>query len=247
MTKRIWILTMFPNFFDQFKEVGVVGQMFQGLRGQKIELNTLNISDYSKRGFKGVDSAPYGGGPGMVMKADVLKSALIDGVVKVGNYSENFKDELSVVFTAPRGRVWNNEVCKEFANNYFDGSSKKDLVFICGRYEGVDERFLQEYVDEHYCIGDFVLSGGEIAVMTILDSALRFAKGVLGNDESAIEDSFENNLLEHPQYTRPSEFEGIKVPEVLTSGDHKKILKWKKDMQLEMTEKWRADLLEKEK
>jgi tRNA (guanine37-N1)-methyltransferase len=238
---------MFPNFFDQFKEVGVVGQMFQGQRGQSIELHTLNISDFSKKGFKGVDSAPYGGGPGMVMKADVLKSALLDGVVKTGNYSEHLKDELSVIFTAPRGKVWNNSTCKEFSKKHFAENSTKDLVFICGRYEGIDERFLENYVDEHYCIGDYVLSGGEIAVMAILDSALRFSKGVLGNDDSAQMDSFENDLLEHPQYTRPAEFEGKKVPEVLTSGDHKKIDKWKKDMQLEMTKKWRADLLKKEK
>jgi tRNA (guanine37-N1)-methyltransferase len=237
---------MFPNFFDQFKEVGVVGQMFQGLRGEAIELHTLNISDYSPKGFKGVDSAPYGGGPGMVMRADVLKNALLDGVVKAGHYGEGFKNKLKVIFTAPRGKVWNNNVCKDFASKYFSESSDKDLVFICGRYEGIDERFLETYVDEHYCIGDFVLSGGEIAVMTILDSALRFSKGVLNNDDSAMMDSFENNLLEHPQYTRPSEFENVKVPDVLTSGDHKKIEEWKNNMQVEMTKKWRPDLIDKE-
>lgn len=247
MAKRIWILTMFPNFFDQFKEVGVVGQMFQGLRGEPIELHTLNISDFSPKGFKGVDSSPYGGGPGMVMRADVLKSALIDGVVSLGKYGEDYRTKLKVIFTAPRGKVWNNKVCKDFAQSYFSDTSTSDLVFICGRYEGIDERFLENYVDEHYCIGDFVLSGGEIAVMTILDSALRFSKGVLNNEESAMMDSFENNLLEHPQYTRPANFEEFDVPKVLTSGDHKKIINWKNNMQVEMTQKWRPDLLDKEK
>ena len=246
MAKRIWILTMFPHFFDQFKEVGVVGQKFQGLRGDAIELQTLNISDFSPKGFKGVDSSPYGGGPGMVMRADVLKSALIDGVVKEGNYGNDYKEKLKVIFTAPRGKIWNNKVCKEFSQKYFSEHSDKDLVFICGRYEGIDERFLDMYVDEHYCIGDFVLSGGEIAVMTILDSSLRFSKGVLSNDDSAKMDSFENNLLEHPQYTRPSLFEEVEVPNVLISGDHKKINNWKNQMQVEMTEKWRPDLIDKE-
>ncbi|WP_127716453.1 tRNA (guanosine(37)-N1)-methyltransferase TrmD [Halobacteriovorax sp. HLS] len=247
MSKRIWILTMFPNFFDQFREVGVVGQMFQGLRGDKIELCTLNISDFSPKGFKGVDSSPYGGGPGMVMRADVLKSAIIDGVVKQGGYSEDFKDELKVIFTAPRGITWNNKVCREFSNRYFSSNSNTDLVFICGRYEGIDERFLEKYVDEVYCIGDFVLSGGEIAVMSILDSALRFSEGVLGNNESAKYDSFEQNLLEHPQYTRPSSFEGLDVPAVLMSGDHQKIQEWKNKKQVAMTQKWRPELIDKEK
>ncbi|OUR94883.1 tRNA (guanosine(37)-N1)-methyltransferase TrmD [Halobacteriovorax marinus] len=248
MTRRIWVITMFPDFFKPLKEVGVVGQVFQGMRGEKFELNTVFLSDYSKKGFKGVDESPYGGGPGMVMRADVLKNALVEGVIKPGNYDEdNFKEEFSVIFTAPRGVVWNSSSCKKFANTYLQKDSKKDLVFICGRYEGVDERFLSRYVDEVYCIGDFVLSGGEIAVMAIIDSSFRFSEGVLGNDQSALCDSFEYNLLEHPQYTRPSEFEGMKVPPVLISGNHKKIEIWKEEMQVEMTTKWRADLLDKEK
>jgi len=248
MTKKIWIISMFPDFFKPLKEVGVVGQVFQGLRGEKFELNTVFLPDFSKKGFKGVDESPYGGGPGMVMRADVLKNALFEGVIQAGKYNEeNYKDELSVIFTAPRGIVWNSSTCKKFANNYLQKDSKKDLVFICGRYEGVDERFLERYVDEVYCIGDYVLSGGEIAVMTIIDSSFRFSAGVLGNDQSAECDSFEKNLLEHPQYTRPNDFEGMKVPQVLVSGDHKKIKEWKEEMQVTMTSKWRSDLIDKEK
>ncbi|WP_417335213.1 tRNA (guanosine(37)-N1)-methyltransferase TrmD [Halobacteriovorax marinus] len=247
MAKKIWIITMFPNFFTPLKEVGVVGQVFQGLRGDKIDLETVYIPDYSERGFKGVDSAPYGGGPGMVMRADILKNALVEGVIKKGNYSEeNFKEELSIVFTAPRGKVWSNEACKSFAKNYFASDSAKDLVFICGRYEGIDERFIEKYIDEVYCIGDYVLSGGEIAVMAIIDSAMRFSEGALGNSESALKDSFEQDLLEHPQYTRPAVFDGMEVPAVLSSGDHKKIEKWKHDKKVEMTKLWRPNLIKKE-
>ncbi len=248
MAKKIWIISMFPDFFKPLAEVGVVGQVFQGMRGEKFEMNTLYLPDFSEKGFKGVDSAPYGGGPGVVMRADILKRALEEGVIKSGNYNpENIKNELAVIFTAPRGEVWNNSTCKKFAKNYFNSDSTKDLVFICGRYEGIDERFIEKYVDEVYCIGDYVLSGGEIAVMAIIDSAMRFSEGVLGNGESAIEDSFEVNLLEHPQYTRPAEFEGMKVPEILICGDHKKIDIWKKEKQVEMTKKWRLDLLEKDR
>lgn len=239
---------MFPDFFRPLSEVGVVGQVFQGMRGEKFDLNTLYIPDFCDKGFKGVDSAPYGGGPGMVMRADVLKKALVEGVIEKGNYSlDNIKNELAVIFTAPRGTVWNSSTCKKFATEYLSSQSSKDLVFICGRYEGIDERFIEQYIDEVYCIGDYVLSGGEIAVMAIIDSAFRFSEGVLGNDESAMEDSFESNLLEHPQYTRPAEFEGLTVPKTLTSGNHKKINEWKNNKQVEMTKKWRPDLIEKDR
>lgn len=248
MVKRIWILTMFPDFFRPLAEVGVVGQVFQGMRGEKVDLKTIYIPDFCDKGFKGVDSAPYGGGPGMVMRADVLKKALVEGVVSEGGYSlDNIKNELSIIFTAPRGKVWTNETAKSFANEYLVSSSSKDLVFICGRYEGIDERFIEKYVDEVFCVGDFVLSGGEIAVMAIIDSAFRFSEGVLGNNESALEDSFEGDLLEHPQYTRPAVFEEVAVPKVLTSGDHKKVKEWKIKSQVEMTKKWRPDLIEKDR
>ena len=247
MTKKIWIISMFPDFFKPLSEVGVVGQVFQGMRGEKFEMHTLYLPDFSEKGFKGVDSSPYGGGPGVVMRADVLKNALLEGIVAKGNYNlDNLKNELAIIFTAPRGEIWDNSSCKKFAKDYLSADSTKDLVFICGRYEGVDERFIEKYVDEVYCIGDYVLSGGEIAVMAIIDSAFRFSEGVLGNGESATDDSFESNLLEHPQYTRPQDFEGLKVPSVLTSGDHKRIDIWKKEKQVEMTKKWRPDLIEKD-
>lgn len=243
--KKIWIITLFPEYFKPFIEVGVAAQALQGLRGEKRELNTVLLREYSPKGHKGVDDAPYGGGPGMVMRADVLKEALMKGVVQAGNYGEDFREKLHIVYTGPRGKVWNNQYCQDFANRFLTSDDSKDLVFICGRYEGVDERFLEQYVDETICLGDFVLTGGEIAVLAIIDSAMRFSKGVLGNSESALKDSFEDGLLEHAQYTRPLEFEGVKVPDVLMSGHHKNIELHRQKEKEYFTKKFRPDLYDK--
>jgi len=243
--KKIWVITLFPNYFAPLKELGVIGQTLQGDRGEGLELKTVQLSEFSPRSFKGVDSAPYGGGPGMVLRPDVLKAALIDGVVDQGLYGENWREKLHIVYTGPRGNSWTNTSCKKFAQNYLNVGTKKDLVFICGRYEGVDERFLDLYVDEVISLGDFVLSGGELAVMTIIDSAMRFINGSLGNNDSAVEDSFEGNLLEHPQYTRPGVFDDVKVPEVLTSGHHINIEKYQKNEKIRITKALRPDLYEK--
>src|SRR5690606_5969760 len=205
----------------------------------KFEFHIMNIRDFSKTNYKSVDDTPYGGGPGMVMRADILRDALIDGIMKPFNIErENFR----VIYTSPRGVVWNNQVAREFALTKLS-SSVQDLVFIAGRYEGVDERFLENYVDEYYSGGDFVLTGGELAIMTIIDSAIRFVPGILGNKLSSQMDSFEDGFIEHPQYTRPSDFEGKTIPEVLMSGHHKKILEWQKSEKLRLTQKHRPDLL----
>lgn len=244
--RRIWVLTLFPEFFDSLLSCGVVGQALRGERTQQIELKTLNPRDYAPSNYKGVDDSPYGGGPGMVMRADILKSALMEGVVKAGSYdSQNYKDQLKVIYTAPRGKVWNHSTCVSFAERMWGGERAYDLVFICGRYEGIDERFIQNDVDEIFSLGDFVLSGGEIAVMAMLDSALRFMPGVLGNKLSSAEDSFSQGLIEHPQYTRPAEYEGLSVPSVLLSGHHEKIQKYQTQQAQELTQNLRPDLWEK--
>ena len=221
--KKIWIITLFPDFFNPLLEIGVAGAALRGERGQEFSLKTVSLRDYSPKDFKGVDAAPYGGGAGMVMRGDVLKNALIAGIVEPGNYGPDFKDKLHIVFPNPRGKVWNNEVCKDFSSKCWNQELTKDVVFICGRYEGIDQRFIDLYIDEEISLGDYVLTGGEIATMAIIDSSLRFSDGVLGNRNSHQDESFQNNLLEHPQYTRPREFDGVIVPEVLLSGDHKKI------------------------
>ena len=242
--KKIWIITLFPNYFDSLINFGITGSALRGERGKGVELKTVQLRNYTRNDYKGVDDSPYGGGAGMVIRADVLKEALMKGVVEAGNYGENFRDSLHVVFPSPRGNVWNNSSCKDFANE-FGKENSKDLVFICGRYEGIDERFLNQYVDEQVSIGDYILTGGELATMVIIDSSLRFFSGVLGNKESASLESFQNNLLEHPQYTRPKNFEGIDVPEILLSGHHLNILKYQKEESLRLTKMHRPDLLTK--
>jgi tRNA (guanine37-N1)-methyltransferase len=244
MIKRLWILTLFPEYFKPFLECGIAGSAFRGERSDgtfKFEVNFVNIRDYSTTKYKSVDDTPYGGGPGMVMRADILREALLKGVVEKGNYSS--LEELHVVYTSPRGKVWNNKVAREFGTEILAHPSK-DLVLICGRYEGIDERFLEKYVNDFYSVGDYVLTGGEIAVMVMLDSAVRFVPGILGNKLSSVQDSFEDGLIEHPQYTKPAEFEGMGVPEVLMNGHHKKIQEWQKAEKLRLTKKHRPDLLE---
>jgi tRNA (guanine37-N1)-methyltransferase len=243
--KRIWILTMFPGYFAPLQEYGVVGSALRNERcdSGEFEFNTVYIADYCKKSFKGVDDSPFGGGVGMIMRPDVLENALLQGVVETGGYSD-IKSELEIVCPAPRGVVWGHTEARNFAQEALSFDVDKDIVFVCGRYEGIDERFLEQYVDRYYSLGDYILSGGELAVMIILDSALRFVPQVLGNKISAEDESFANGLLEYPLYTRPREFNGVMVPEPMLSGDHKRIEKFKAEKQIEMTKKYRPDLLD---
>jgi tRNA (guanine37-N1)-methyltransferase len=242
MNKKIWILTLFPEYFIPLLQCGIAGSAFRGERSDsiKFEVKLVNIRDYSTTKYKSVDDSPFGGGPGMVMRADILRDALVKGVMEAGGYSS--LEELHVIYTSPRGKVWNNKEARVFGTQILS-HPKKDLVFICGRYEGVDERFLEKYINDYYSIGDFVLTGGELAVMMMLDSAVRFVPGILGNKLSSEHDSFEDGLIEYPQYTKPQEFEGMSVPDVLLSGHHKNIEKWQLDQKKIMTKKWRPDLL----
>ncbi len=241
---RIWIVTIFPELFGPFLTAGVAGQTFGGDRGKEFEVNLVQLRDFSDKDYKGVDAPPYGGGQGMVMRADILKSALIDGIAIPGGYGEDYREKLHIIYTGPRGRVWDNDFCKEFASSHW-GDNSKDLVFICGRYEGIDERFLDNYVDETISIGDYVLTGGELAVMAILDSAVRFTPGALGNAGSAEFDSFNDLLLEHPQYTRPREFEGKEPPSILLSGNHAKIDEFRREEKIRLTKDHRPDLFQR--
>jgi tRNA (guanine37-N1)-methyltransferase len=241
--KRIWILTLFPEMFKPFLECGIAGAAFRGERSEdfKFELHFVNIRDYSTTKYKSVDDSPYGGGPGMVMRADILRDALIKGVQEAGGYTS--LEQLEVIYTSPRGTVWSNKVAREFGTQVLGAGSEKDIVFIAGRYEGIDERFLLKFVTRYYSIGDFVLTGGELAIMTMLDSAVRFVPGILGNKLSSEYDSFEDGLIEFPQYTKPREFEGMDVPAILLEGHHKKIEEWQQLEKIEMTKKYRPDLL----
>ena len=244
MIKRIFILTIFPEYFKPLIDCGVTGSALRGERSQdelKFEVHLINIRDFSKTNYKSVDDTPYGGGPGMVMRPDILRDALTIGVMDAFALK---RENLQVIYTSPRGVVWNNQVARDFAQTKLSHPDK-DIVFIAGRYEGIDERFLENYVDEFYSIGDFVLTGGELAIMTMIDSSIRFIPGILGNKLSSLTDSFEDGLLEYPQYTRPSEFEGKEIPAVIMSGHHKKILEWQKAEKHRLTQKHRPDLLKK--
>ncbi len=231
---KVWVLTLFPQFFEAFKESGVIGKFL----GNEVDFHPLYLGDFSPKSFKGVDGAPYGGGPGMVIRADVLEEA----INHILNRESLSKEDLEIIYTSPRGEVFNNEVAKSLAKDF--SGAKKQYVFICGRYEGIDERFIEQYVTQILSLGDYVLSGGELAVMTIVDAMMRFLPKALGNSESAIQDSFEDGLIEGPVYTRPSEFNGQSVPTVLTEGNHKLIDEFNHQKKIEYTKKYRPDLYE---
>lgn len=240
--KRIWILSLFPDYFDAFLTEGIAGQAFSGKRGELFEVTVLSPRDFALDNHQSVDAYPYGGGAGMVMRPDVLERALLEGVVALGAYDqERIKEQLCIVCPGPRGTPWKNSVAKDFAHNVLAG--ERDIVFICGRYEGIDERFLDKYVDQHYSIGDFILTGGELAVMVMLDSSVRFVPGILGNKDSAETESFQSGLLEEPMYTRPAVFGEQSVPAILTSGNHAKVEEYRRAERVRMTKTYRPDLL----
>lgn len=224
---KITILTLFPEMFKGFLSESIIG------RAQKKKLVKIDIVDLRKWGIgkhKSVDDTPYGGGAGMVLRVDVIAGAIHDTKLK------GKSKKLKVILLSPQGRVFNQKNAKRLSK------SNQDLILVCGHYEGFDER-IRDYVDEEISIGDYVLTGGELAAAVVTDAIVRLIPGVLGKDESSQTESFENNLLEFPQYTRPEEFEGKKVPEVLKSGNHAEIAKWRADQALKRTKKRRPDLI----
>ena len=215
------VLTLFPEMFNILNESIIGRAKEKGL----INVNLINIRDFSKNKHKKVDDTPYGGGAGMVMKADVVYDAY-----------KSIKDEnAKVIYMSPQGKTLNQSKVEEL-------SKEEHLIILCGHYEGIDQRVINEIVDEEISIGDYVLTGGEIPAMVLVDSVSRYIQGVL-KQESTLEESFTNNLLEYPQYTRPEEFHGQKVPEVLLSGHHENIRKWREQKSLEITKQKRPDLL----
>lgn len=215
------VLTLFPEMFTPLKE-SIIGK---AVEDKKIELNLINIRDFSKDKHKKVDDTPYGGGAGMVMKADVVYDV----------YQSVREEGAKVIFLSPQGKTLNQDKVKKLAK-------EKYLILLCGHYEGIDQRVIDEIVDEEISIGDYVLTGGELPAMVLIDSVSRYVDGVL-SEESIKEESFTNNLLEYPQYTRPEIFHGIKVPEVLLSGHHENIKKWREEQSLKNTLQKRPNLL----
>ena len=222
------VVSLFPEMIGTVGEYGVVGRAQQR---DLIRVDVENPRDHTSDAHRTVDDRPYGGGPGMVMKVEPVAAAL-----------ESAKGKLPagcpVVYLSPQGQVFDQAVAKRF-------SALPGLVLLAGRYEGIDERLIESHIDEEISLGDFVLSGGEIAAMAVIDAVVRLLPGVLGDDESAIQDSFMEGLLDHPHYTRPEEIAGRKVPDVLLSGDHAEIARWRNKQALGRSYIRRPDLLEK--
>lgn len=216
------VLTLFPEMFEPLRE-SIIGR---AIEKKLIDLNLVNIRDFSKDKHKKVDDTPYGGGAGMVMRPDVVYDA----------YQSVKQEKAKVIYMSPQGKTLNQQMVEDL-------SKESHLIILCGHYEGIDQRVLDEIVDEEISIGDYVLTGGEIPAMVLIDSVSRYIEGVLKQD-SIQEESFSNGLLEYPQYTRPEIFEGKIVPEILLSGHHQNIEKWRKDRSFEITKKKRPDLLE---
>lgn len=217
------ILTIFPEMFTGPLSESILKRAQQE---DLIQIEITNIRDFAFNKHRNVDDYPYGGGAGMVMKPEPIFRAV----------NELKNKETKVIFMSPQGKVFNQELAKDLA-------TEEHLLLLCGRYEGVDERVREELIDEEISIGDYVLTGGELPAMVLIDAVGRMIPGVLGAQESAIEDSFYKGILDYPQYTRPREFQNLQVPEILLSGDHQKIAEWRKKAALKRTLLRRPDLL----
>ena len=216
------ILTLFPEMFEPLKQSIIKRAVEKNL----IDINLINIRDFSEDKHNKVDDTPYGGGAGMLMKPDVVDRA----------YNSIKSEKAKVIYLTPQGKTLNQRIVRDL-------SKQEHLILLCGHYEGIDQRVLDKIVDEEISIGDYVLTGGELPAMVLIDSVSRYVDGVL-SDESTDEESFSNGLLEYPQYTRPEIFDNVKVPDVLISGHHENIRKWRRERSLENTFKKRPEMLE---
>lgn len=222
------VLTLFPEMIEQGMHTSIIGR---AIAGGYLSIDAINIRDYAFNKHQKVDDYPYGGGAGMLMQAEPVYLAC-ESIQKKLGYRPR------VVYLTPQGEVFHQTMAKELAK-------EKDLVFLCGHYEGIDERVLDEIVTDYVSIGDYVLTGGELPAMVMMDSISRMVPGVLSNQESGETESFAENLLEYPQYSRPEEWHGQKVPPVLLSGHHANIEAWRREQSILRTAKRRPDLLKK--
>ena len=222
------VLTLFPEMIENGMNTSITGRAItKGL----LSLEAINIRDFAFNKHQKEDDYPYGGGAGMLMQAEPV-------YLSYESIAERIGRKPRVIFLTPQGKTFNQDMAKEFA-------LEEDLVFLCGHYEGIDERVLEEIVTDYVSIGDYVLTGGELPAMVMMDSISRMVPGVLNNQESGETESFSGNLLEYPQYSRPEEWHGKKVPEVLLSGHHANVDKWRREQSIIRTAKWRPDLLPK--
>ena len=222
------IITLFPESMESYIKSSIIKR---AIEDKKISVKFYNPRDFTNDKHKRIDQKPYGGGPGMVIQAEP--------VIKAIAKAKGRKKKVKIYFTSPSGKKFTTDIAKKTANNY------KDTIIICGRYEGIDARIKKVFSMEEISIGDYVLTGGEIPAMVILDSVTRLIPGVVGKKESIEYESFENNLLDFPHYTKPENFKGWKVPKILLSGDHAKVEEWRRRKALTNTKKKRKDLLPK--
>ena len=224
---KFHVMTLFPEMIEQGFHSSITGRaMDKGL----LQLDAVNIRDYAVNKHMRVDDYPYGGGAGMVMQAEPVYRCYEAVKEKIGR-------DVRVIYLTPQGRVFNQKMAEEFA-------AEEDLIFLCGHYEGIDERVLEEIVTDPVSIGDYVLTGGELPSLVMMDAISRLVPGVLGNDMSAVGESFADSLLEYPQYSRPAVWREKEVPEVLLSGHHANVDAWRREQSVIRTAKWRPDLLE---
>lgn len=227
---KVQVITLFPAEFAPLVDLGVTGR---AIRDRLVELQVLNPRDFTLDRHRSVDDRPYGGGPGMVMAVEPLRSA-----IRQARKMAIQTDRPKVSLLSPQGKRLDQSAIRELA-------SRSDLILVCGRYEGVDERLIESEIDEEWSVGDYVLSGGELAAAIIIDAVVRLKPNVLGDELSASQDSFSEGLLDCPHYTRPEKVNGMTVPEVLLSGDHQAIARWRSKQSLGRTWLRRPDLLEK--
>ena len=223
----IGIITLFPEMFKAITEFGVTGR---AVKHNLLQVQCYNPRDFTHDKHKTVDDRPYGGGPGMLMMVQPLRDAIHSAKAEAG-------EGVKVIYLSPQGRKLEQAGVKELSQN-------SKMILVCGRYEGIDERLIQSEIDEEWSVGDYVLTGGELPAMTLIDAVARFIPGVLGKQESAQEDSFAEGLLDCPHYTRPEVLDGLTVPPVLMSGNHAEIRKWRLKQSLERTWLRRPELLE---
>ena len=226
------IITIFPQLFENITRYGVIKE---GEARDICRVNIHNLRDYTEDRHAKVDDRPYGGGPGMVMSVQPIDDAV--NHIKKNNKNVN-KNLQKVILLTPRGEKLNQAILKKLA-------VMENIILICGRYEGVDERVRDLVVDIEISIGDYVLTGGEIPAMVVIDGVIRLMEGIVGKEESLLEESFENNLLDFPQYTRPEDYKGLKIPEILKTGNHEAIKKWRREKSIEITKEKRPDLFDK--
>lgn len=217
------IITLFPELIEIYANNGIIGR---AVENNLFSIEYVNLRDYSEDKHKKVDDYPYGGGPGMLLKPEPMFRAL-DSIKRHNSY---------IVYLSPKGNLFNQNKAKEL-------SHKEHIILIPGHYEGIDQRIIDEYVHEEISVGDYVLTSGELPALIIIDAVGRLLPGVLGSGESTLEESHSNNLLEYPQYTRPENYRGLKVPEILLSGHHENIREWRRYKAIEITLKRRPDII----